>query len=866
MNQLFSYSVIQLFNYSVIRSMRKFFLLSLFYIFAIKAVLAQNGTAGTLNWNINSGELVITGNGAIPDYDTNASNFAPWYAYRYSITGIIIDEGVTAIGAHSFAFLDQINAVAIPTTVTSIARCAFMGASLISVVIPASVNNIHHQFVHECFRLTEILVDPANKHYTSHEGVLLNKSKTTVIACPAGKEGKYTIPVTITCIGSTAFHFGLLSYISIPSSVISIETNAFSFSRSLIEIINHSVIPQTIEELVFETTSLDVCTLRVPAASIESYQNAEIWKQFGNIKPLADFMTGSIWGISWKLDENGVLTLNGAVNIPDKFFESLAPKNSDIRNNTYSIVIEEGITGIGNAAFFGSEQITSVSIPNTVTMIDVSAFAYCTNLTSITIPASVNNIQRFFLAGCTSLTSIIVEEGNNDFVSVDGVLFNKDMTWLAAFPAGKPGNFSYDIPNSVVYVGDDAFYECAGLTAVTIPASAKSIGSCAFYACSSLTSVKIPFGVTHIYMRAFECCVNLTSAVIPASISFMDFSVFGNCIRLTEVVSAVKQPISISGDVFWGIDLNLCKLMVPFGSIEDYSSAFVWLDFGEITMLDAGLKLNKTEICLLSGAISDISATINIGLDPAEVEWYSSHLGIASVDNTGTVLAIKPGSVDIYALAYGCTAFCMVTVLQPGNSTIAGTVDNAGTGNVRVNLYIKVGETGKKGEAGETKKGIIGGYVLLATVIPNDNGEYCFEDLPEGLYQIDVEIDEYESEASKVILLSEGETRTDVNFVLDEETGTVAPKIVTGMVETGRAPSLQIYPNPFTDVVQITVETGHAPSLRMQVINTAGAIVHTQTIASPEETIHLGHLPAGLYIIRIENGKIVKTLKTIKIP
>jgi len=207
-------------------------------------------------------------------------------------------------------------------------------------------------------------------------------------------------------------------------------------------------------------------------------------------------------------------------------------------------------------------------------------------------------------------------------------------------------------------------------------------------------------------------------------------------------------------------------------------------------------------------------------------------------------------------------ADCTVTVIVSGNSTIKGIVDTGGTENVRVNLYIKMGE---KGEAGETKKGILGGYVLLATTIPNDNGEYKFENLPEGFYKLDVEIDEYESEATPTINLSDSETRSNINFEVDEATGTVVPKILTGVVETWHAASLQIYPNPFTDIVRIAVETGRAPSLQMQVVNTAGAIVHTQTIISPEETIHLGHLPAGLYFIRLENHGMVKTEKIIKI-
>jgi uncharacterized repeat protein (TIGR02543 family) len=93
---------------------------------------------------------------------------------------------------------------------------------------------------------------------------------------------------------------------------------------------------------------------------------------------------------------------------------------------------------------------------------------------------------------------------------------------------------------------------------------------------------------------------------------------------------------------------------------------------------------------------------------------------------------------------------------------------------------------------------------------------------------------------------------------------------VTGTVETLRATSLQIYPNPFTDAVRITcaaatVETRHALSLQLHIINASGVMVHTQTITNPDETIHLEHLPAGVYFFVLEKDGKTKTEKVVKI-
>ena len=104
------------------------------------------------------------------------------------------------------------------------------------------------------------------------------------------------------------------------------------------------------------------------------------------------------------------------------------------------------VTSIGELAFVGCDDLTSVSIPNSVTSIGNSAFAYCTGLTSVTIPNSVTEIGTYAFGKCSGLTSVI-------------------------------------IPNSVTVIRNDAFYNCSGLTSVSIPNSVTSIGSYAFGDC-----------------------------------------------------------------------------------------------------------------------------------------------------------------------------------------------------------------------------------------------------------------------------------------------------------------------------------------------------------------------------------------------
>ena len=679
--------------------------------------------------------------------------------------------------------------------------------------------------------------------------------------------------------------------------------------------------------------------------------SAQTW-EIGS--PIAADVTATLSG--------STLTISGTGAIQDYPFSNGVPWFAQ-RNAITSIDIGEGVTSIGNYVFNKCSSLTSVTIPASVTSIGDYAFGSCENLISITIPLLVTHIGDGIFYNCRALTSITVDAANLAYSSYDDILFNKDMTTLVSYPAGKQGSYyvipssvttiGYDaftccenltsvtIPTSVTSIGELAFSECSGLvsitipasvtsigdhvfeycrgltsitilasitsigdyaffrcyslTSITIPASVTSIGEWAFYCCDGLTSITIPASVTSIGEWAFYWCEGLTSITIPASVTSIGEYAFGGCSglisitipasltsigkwafeycdNLSEIINISRSPQNISSNVFDKVDFNTCILKVPDASVHLYGNAEGWNQFHNIVALDAGITLDKNEIYLLPGVTTTITAKVTGDVtDPDITLWNSSNETVATVNNTGTIKAIKAGTTVITCSIGSIEATCTVTVIQTGNSTITGTVVNPGSGNTRVNLYINTTDPIL------TKRGIIGGYVLLATTVPNDDGTYSFENLPEGVYQVEVEIEEYEPAATDELPLSENETLKNVNFTVDEEEGIIIvagepdpdpdpdPETLTGTVETWHAASLQICPNPFTDVVHITVQTGRAPSLRMQVINTAGAIVHSQTIISPDETIHLGHLPAGLYFIRFENGNTIKTIKTIKI-
>ena len=287
--------------------------------------------------------------------------------------------------------------------------------------------------------------------------------------------------------------------------------------------------------------------------------------------------------VTWVLDSDGVLTINGEGKIKDYSYVShVRSPNTPWyknRNEIKNIVVSGNITYIGNYAFYNCNKaenislssnitsigdyafsdcsgITSISLPSGVRLIGEKAFASCSDLDNFTIPDSVTSIGTQAFYGCYTLTSIripsrveaigdgafadcrklkeiSVDTNNRNFLSDNGILFSKDRSSILSYPIEKDDS-RYEIPNGTKYIRGYAFYN-SDLADILIPDSVTFIGDHAFSRCLKLTAMDVPDSVTAIGAWAFCECQRIKKITLPAGISSIEEYTFGLCLNLVNI-------------------------------------------------------------------------------------------------------------------------------------------------------------------------------------------------------------------------------------------------------------------------------------------------------------------------------------------
>ena len=246
----------------------------------------------------------------------------------------------------------------------------------------------------------------------------------------------------------------------------------------------------------------------------------------------------------------------------------------------------KAVTAIGEGAFFECDTLTSTIVPDSVASIGMLAFYLCDSLTSVTFGNGLNSIgdYAFEMSGltnvtlsagvaaigtdvfgsCIDLTAINVDGANPNYMSENGILFNKAKTVLIQYPAGKAGT-AYNVPSGVSVLTEGAFEACFNLTnialpnslsridegafafcfalgTINIPAGVTRINDLTFYECESLQDIQLANGIESIGMGAFYDCISLTTIQIPASMVHIDDFAFQECRNLGETYFMGDAP------------------------------------------------------------------------------------------------------------------------------------------------------------------------------------------------------------------------------------------------------------------------------------------------------------------------------------
>ena len=554
--------------------------------------------------------------------------------------------------------------------------------NLVSITIGDGVESIGQEAFQSCSNLEIINVSSGNTTYSSIDNILYNKDASILIKCPERSTD-----------------------VSIPASVVSIETRAFYGCGN----IQNIIIPSNIESIgsyaFFNCSNLRNIIIATDKVSNSSSAN---------------------WGHRFSATNLNVTFL---VNIGDNAFNNstrlenitIGSGVESIGNNAFyrcssleSITIPDSIINIGDSAFRGCSILESITIPENVESIGEYAFYDCNSLISITIPASVTSISDWIFYSCSSLASVTIKDGVKSIgqaafggcSSLKSLSIPNSVTSIGAAAFYDCSNLeNITIPISINSVSSNTFRNCTGLESITIPGNIENIGDNAFYGCSNLENVTIKEGVESIGGNAFRDCSGLESIAIPASITTIGSNAFYGCNDLRNITIATDKVYNYGGNN-WGTrflatDLNVTFLVDIGNYVFNSCTRLVSLTIGDSV---ESIALNNAFYNCSSLEIIDVSSG-NTTYSSMDGILYDKEMDVLVMCPGGKTNVIIPGSVESicdYAFAYsnlknvtigtgvtsigsstfyGCNGLESITI--PANVTNIGTNAFFGCTNLR---------------------------------------------------------------------------------------------------------------------------------------------------------------------------------------
>ena len=342
--------------------------------------------------------------------------------------------------------------------------------------------------------------------------------------------------------------------------------------------------------------------------------------------------------IAWQLDTSGTVTIRGSGVIQKGLTDSW-----DFTGDVTNVMIEEGITGIGDKAFSGFSGIKNVILPNGLKSIGKEAFASCEKMMEIIIPESVETIGNSAFSSCKSLQNVklpgsVKEIEGNTFIycsNLKSINIPEGVTKIGANSFFACSHLQIiEIPGSVTQIDEDAFHFCNEIkeikvdvsnekymveggilftkkkdqlikypalkeeTAYSISDGVTDIVSCAFQGCINLESITIPESVKTIEYMAFQDCRKLRSITIPEGAQICEESIFAQCYGLKEVI--IREGVKEIGKCVFCDCTNLKQISIPKSVISIGEQAF--LNCAKLKdVLYSGSKRQKDKMTIETG-------------------------------------------------------------------------------------------------------------------------------------------------------------------------------------------------------------------------------------------------------------------------
>ena len=600
---------------------------------------------------------------------------------RVKVTTENITVPVTMIDEQAFIDREKITQVNIPSTIESIGNLAFNG----------------------CISLTSFNVNSKNANFCSENGILFNKAKTTLLQYPSAKaDTDYSIPDGVTKIEDWAFYdCNKLTVMTIPSSVATIGEYALNFCTGLTKLFVHATTPPTVGTNAFINVNLAI-PVYVPAASLDAYKAANIWKEFTKLQALVteftvnnlkykvtDYIADEVELTGYATKPTGKLDIPASVTYGSKTYSvtSIVEQAFDGCSAITEVTIPASVTSVGSDVFNGCSSLTQATIGDGLTEISTSMFTNCSALEKLVIGKGVTKIGSFAFANCSNLKEITVLASNPPSVASDRSFdkVSRDIPVyvpLEALSAYKAANIWKEFTNlqpiSTEFTVDKLKYDVTDLVANTveitsgygdgalnIPATVTyagtkykvtSIGAEAFYDCS-FTSVTIPDGVTIIKYSAFQNCTELTEVTFGNSITTIENTAFYYCTSLKQV-TIPKSVTNIGGNVF-GFCTALTHINVDAANTAYSSENGVLFNKDKTTLLrypvakpGATYTVPKSVTCIGENAFGQCTALKELTLSENVSKIESYAFEDFEKKTKMTVLATVPPTAETSAFKY----------------------------------------------------------------------------------------------------------------------------------------------------------------------------------------------------------------------